>query len=359
MDVFSLNPGEQMRKKVHLLQMPEELRKKLNNKQIAEDMEVAARLNRDLNYEYEVVVSSPAQQEERPPSSKESQEGGAALGGSAAEDDETLMSVAADLSPKAANRMGLRARRVGAPPQENIENSPGGSSTRRQRPSLRNAGSIIDLNGDSSSSSRPRPPTSSDPVLEAEFLSGPSSSPRQQQKRLPLKTVLIKNFLECECCFADDVPAEEAVQCVEGGHIFCKNCVATYIENLVNGQFGLDVIKVNASRQRLVCFCATEACDSYLSRKSICSLAAGEVEEGGIKGELASGRHMRLLEAWWQRRSLQKRKPKNPGPQNGEEGSVSFPRPSRSMPSQSSSTHRHSISSSRTWSMQLTLTTYN
>lgn len=31
-------------------------------------------------------------------------------------------------------------------------------------------------------------------------------------------------YMECQCCFSDDVPIEDVIPCKEG-HVFCKDCV--------------------------------------------------------------------------------------------------------------------------------------
>eukprot|EP00392_Amoebophrya_sp_AT5.2_P009741 g9769.t1 len=148
-----------------------------------------------------------------------------------------------------------------------------------------------------------------------------------------------RNYLECECCFGDDFLPEECVACEEHGHVFCKQCVKTFIDNLCGGQYGSEITQKYADAQRLLCFSCSGAdpCESFISRESLLLLAtpAGSVDDlvcvevseqderewyRGVDGttethvatsasnSIASNKHLQKLEKWWLKRSLLKAK---------------------------------------------------
>ena len=48
-------------------------------------------------------------------------------------------------------------------------------------------------------------------------------------------------FLECKCCFDDEVTWDQAVCCRANGHIVCRSCVDKFVDNLVTNQLGVQV----------------------------------------------------------------------------------------------------------------------
>ncbi|CAD7939929.1 unnamed protein product [Amoebophrya sp. A25] len=137
------------------------------------------------------------------------------------------------------------------------------------------------------------------------------------------------NFLTCECCFADDFCPEECVSCVSGGHVFCRYCVKQYISNLTTGQFGTELTKQYAEAPgRLLCFCSTEDCDSFLPREALETLdVEGDLPDTSEPLPLLSpttendaskprttilfptkmnkkSKHLDMLERWWLKKSV-------------------------------------------------------
>jgi hypothetical protein len=75
-----------------------------------------------------------------------------------------------------------------------------------------------------------------------DFLNGPESG-------VACQVVKIKNYLTCELCYDEEVLAQEGVQCLNNGHVYCYDCVRRYIDGLCGNDWGLNVLRRSLSAE--------------------------------------------------------------------------------------------------------------
>jgi TRIAD3 protein (E3 ubiquitin-protein ligase RNF216) len=62
---------------------------------------------------------------------------------------------------------------------------------------------------------------------------------RVEDKKIGAKEALMKETLECGCCYGDII-FDDMCQCDEG-HLFCKTCIQHYVEEQVFGKNADDI----------------------------------------------------------------------------------------------------------------------
>jgi TRIAD3 protein (E3 ubiquitin-protein ligase RNF216) len=70
--------------------------------------------------------------------------------------------------------------------------------------------------------------------------------------------------VECLCCF-DSYPLEDMVACKFEGHLFCRDCLKSYAENLLFGQnnLGMDKRFPQKPALELQCFYSDDCCSGF------------------------------------------------------------------------------------------------
>jgi hypothetical protein len=71
--------------------------------------------------------------------------------------------------------------------------------------------------------------------------------------------------MQCSCCY-EDVAMDEMVACKNEGHLFCENCLASYVEALLFGQGNLGVDPQTKEAATEVLCCHSDGCSSGFAR---------------------------------------------------------------------------------------------
>lgn len=120
---------------------------------------------------------------------------------------------------------------------------------------------------------RQRSPQISDPILrkEIDFVRSKLRNRIDElqrnisEQKASEQAIRKQSVMECGCCY-DHVPLEDMIPCQEEGHLFCKECIAAYVETQVfaNGNFGINS-ETKEPNLDLVC-CHGDGCISGFDR---------------------------------------------------------------------------------------------